>query len=69
MKASTIERKRFSESTGKLHLPCPHKEKTAIEVHVVIKGGWCYRSGQCMVLECRYNRMQSDIDSLLSLMW
>lgn len=69
MKASTFELKRFSESTGKLHLPCPYKEKTGIEVHVVIRGGWCYRSGQCMVLECRYNRMQSDIDSLLSLMW
>ncbi len=64
-----MEKKKFSENTGKLHIPCPYKEKTGIEVHVVIKGGYCYRSSQCMVFECKYNRYQSDIESLLSIMW
>ncbi|MDA8169505.1 MAG: hypothetical protein M0Z59_07385 [Nitrospiraceae bacterium] len=63
------EKKRFSESTGKLHINCPYKEKSGVQVHVVIKGGYCYRSGQCMVLECKYHRLQSDIESLLSIMW
>jgi hypothetical protein len=64
-----LDRKRFSENTGKLHISCPHRDKTGVDVHVVIKGGWCYRSGQCMAFECKYNRVQSDIESLLSIMW
>ncbi|MBI4691361.1 MAG: hypothetical protein HY754_14015 [Nitrospirae bacterium] len=61
--------KRYSESTGKLHIPCPYREKTGINVHVVLRGGYCYRSGQCMIIKCRYNRVQSDPKALLSLVW
>ena len=61
--------KHFSETTGKLHIPCPHNKQTGITVHVVIKGGWCYRSEHCMVLGCKFNRLQSDIRSILSLTW
>jgi hypothetical protein len=59
----------FSEATGKLHIPCLHREKTGITVHVVIKGGCCYRSESCMVIKCKYNRLQADIEALLSLTW
>jgi hypothetical protein len=68
MKAPGLE-KRFSEASGKLHIPCPHKEITGINVHVVIKEGYCYRSEQCMVIQCKFNRLQSDIDYVLSLTW
>jgi len=61
--------KHFSESTGKLHIPCPHCEKTGITVHVVVKEGFCYRSGDCLVINCKFNRLQSDIEALLSLAW
>lgn len=61
--------KRFSEVTGKLHIPCPHKEKSGIGVHVVIKNGYCYRSGECMVIECKFNRIQSKIEDVLSVAW
>ncbi|GAB4388144.1 MAG: hypothetical protein Kow0025_05640 [Thermodesulfovibrionales bacterium] len=62
--------KKLSETTGKLHIPCPHAEKSGVcGVHVVIKGGYCYRSEECMVLECKYNRMQSDIKKVLSVAW
>ncbi len=61
--------KRFSETSGKLHIPCPHRESTCINVHVVIKDGYCYRSEQCMVVKCKFNRLQSNIDCLLSLTW
>ena len=65
----TFLEKHFSETTGKLHAPCPHRESTCINVHVVIKDGFCYRSEQCMVIKCKYNRLQSDISCLLSLTW
>jgi hypothetical protein len=48
---------------------CPHRDKTGVSVHVVIKGGYCYRSECCMVIDCKFNRLQSDIRSLLSLTW
>ena len=61
--------KHYSEVTGKLHIPCPFRDLTDINVHVVIKGGYCYRSEQCMVIKCKYNRIQSDLKSLLSIIW
>ena len=61
--------KHFSDETGKLHIPCPHKKETGIRVHVVIKAGVCYRSDSCMVLRCRHNRLQADLPTLLSLTW
>jgi translation initiation factor IF-2 len=64
-----FERKKFSESTGKLHMPCAHKDKTGITIHVVIKDGTCYKSGQCLVVECKYNRIQDKVDDLISLTW
>jgi len=64
-----FERKKFSESTGKLHMPCVYKEKTGINIHVVIKDGACYKSGQCMVVECKFNRIQDSIDELISITW
>lgn len=60
---------RFSDTTGKLHTLCPHRDKTGISVHVVIKGGYCYRSENCIVIKCKYNRLQSDVKTLLSLTW
>ena len=59
----------FSESTGKLHIPCPHREQTGVSVHVVIKDGYCYRSEQCMLCSCKYHRQQSDIAFVLSVTW
>jgi hypothetical protein len=64
-----LREKKFSELTGKLHLPCPHQERTGIRIHVVIKDGYCYRSEDCMVLECKYNRYQSDIERIISVTW
>lgn len=64
-----FDEKWFSESTGKLHIYCPYKEKTGINVHVVIKDGYCYRSRQCMIVQCKFNSIQLDIDALLSLVW
>jgi hypothetical protein len=61
--------KRYSDTTGKLHIPCPHCKTTGIGVHVVIKDGCCYRSVQCMVIGCKFNRLQTDIRSLISLTW
>lgn len=55
--------------TGKLHLPCPHNEKTGINIHVVIKDGCCYKSSQCLVVECKYNTIQSDLERLISITW
>ncbi len=68
MKNAYLE-KHYSETTGKLHIPCPHSKSTGVEVHVVIKDGYCYRSGDCMVIKCKFNRLQSDIGCLLSLTW
>jgi hypothetical protein len=61
--------KKFSEATGKLHIHCPHREKTGINVHVVIRGGVCYKAGQCLVVQCKYNTIQNEIGQLLSLTW
>jgi hypothetical protein len=36
---------------------------------VIIKYGACYRSEQCMVVKCKFNRLQSDVAHLLSLTW
>ncbi|HAM53004.1 MAG TPA: hypothetical protein DCP92_20750 [Nitrospiraceae bacterium] len=65
----TPKDRHFSEATRKLHMPCPHREKTGINIHVVMKDGCCYRSESCMIIECKYNRLQEDIKSLLSLTW
>ncbi len=64
-----ILQKHFAIETGKLHMTCPHKERTEINIHVVIKDGYCYRSEQCMVIWCKYNRLQTEMDKLLSLIW
>jgi hypothetical protein len=61
--------KHYCETTGKLHIPCPCRELTDINTHVVIKNGYCYRSEECMVVKCKYNRIQSDFKSLLSILW
>lgn len=68
MRAVCLE-KHFSETTGKLHVPCPHSKETGIFIHVVVKDGYCYRSEQCMVVWCKFNRMKSDLDTLLSFVW
>lgn len=68
MKQRQME-KHFSETTGKLHIACPHPAETGVRVHVVIKNGICYRSDCCLVIRCRFNRLQSDIKALLSLTW
>jgi len=62
-------KKQYALDTGKLHIPCPHREQTEINIHVVVKDGYCYRSEECMVIWCKYNRIQTDIDSLISLIW
>jgi hypothetical protein len=61
--------KRYSESTKKLHIPCPFSEKTNIKIHVVVKNGYCYRSESCIVVQCKYNKIQTDIEAWLSLLW
>jgi hypothetical protein len=66
---NVVLKKQFSEMSGKLHIPCPHRDTTGINVHVVIKNGFCYRSECCMVIKCKFNRLQLDIGSLLSLTW
>lgn len=68
-KSAVLQEKRYSEATGKLHMSCPHNEKTGINVHIVIKEGECYKSGQCMVVECRYNNFQEDVERLISVTW
>ncbi len=68
MRALYLE-KRYSEATGKLHIPCPHAGTTGINVHVVIREGYCYRSENCMMLQCKFNLLQTDLESLLSLTW
>ncbi|MEK6580877.1 MAG: hypothetical protein AABY50_10900 [Nitrospirota bacterium] len=68
MKNAFVE-KRYSEATRKLHLPCPHSGETGINIHVVLKNGVCYRSDVCMVIKCKFNRIQSDVKALLSLVW
>ncbi len=61
--------KHYSEMSGKLHIPCPFRERTGINIHVVIKGRYCYRSEECMVMECKYNRMRNRIENILSVTW
>jgi NAD-dependent dihydropyrimidine dehydrogenase PreA subunit len=68
MKEPTMD-KCFAVESGKLHMACPFKDKTGIHTHVVIRNGYCYRSGQCMIVHCKFNSIQTDIDSLLSLIW
>ena len=62
-------KKQYALETGKLHIPCPHHEQTGINIHVVVKDGYCYRSEECMIVWCKFNRIQTDIDSLISLTW
>ncbi|MBI5098817.1 MAG: hypothetical protein HZB30_06215 [Nitrospirae bacterium] len=62
-------KKQFAVETGKLHIPCPYRERTEINIHVVVKDGYCYRSEECDVIWCKFNRIQTDIDSLISLIW
>ncbi|HLA49947.1 MAG: hypothetical protein AAB310_00010 [Nitrospirota bacterium] len=70
MNAHVMEKeKHYCVTTGKLHIPCPYSEKTGINTHVVIKDGYCYRSGQCMIVWCKFNRFQNDIDTILSVLW
>ena len=64
-----MREKHYSDASGKLHIQCPYRAETGINVHVVIKEGFCYRSEQCLVIKCRYNRLQTDIRSMLSLTW
>jgi hypothetical protein len=61
--------KHYSEATGKLHIPCPYRQQTGIIVHVVVMGGYCYRSDDCMMFSCKFNRLQSDIVTVLSVAW
>ncbi len=61
--------RRNTDPSGKLHIYCPHRDRTGITVHVVIRNGVCYRSRQCMVLTCKFNMLQSDLQCLLSLTW
>ena len=69
MKKDLIMEKSYAVETGKLHLSCPHSERTGITIHVVVKDGYCYRSEQCMVIWCKFNRLQTDLDAFLSLIW
>ncbi len=69
MRRDVVTNKRYSETSGKLHIQCPHKERTGINIHVVIKGRYCYRSDECMVIECKYNKMRNKIENVLSMTW
>lgn len=69
MKKSPLDQKRFAEETGKLHIPCPHRDKSGVGIFVVIKNGQCYRSDVCMVIECKYNTIQNDLEKVLSVTW
>lgn len=59
----------YSEDTGKLHVKCPHSNKSGVKVHVVVRNGVCYRSKECLVVQCKFNDLQNDLDSLLSITW
>ena len=63
------KQRHYCDTTRKLHVPCLHADKTGISVHVVVRDGYCYRSENCLVISCKYNRLQSDIKTLLSLTW
>jgi hypothetical protein len=64
-----FDQKKFSMMTGKFHMPCPYREETGVKINVVVKDGYCYRSEQCMVVWCRFNRLKSDLDTILSFLW
>lgn len=68
-KRDVLKTKKFSEMTGKLHMICPHSDRSGVTVHVVIRDGICYRSEICMVLDCKYNKFQSDIERIMSITW
>ena len=59
----------YSEMTGKLHIQCPHRKLTGVCTHVVIMGRYCYRSDNCMVLKCKYNKTRDNIENVLSMTW
>lgn len=65
----SLRHKHYSEATRKLHMMCPHRDRTGIRVHVVIRDGICYRSDDCPVIWCKYNSLQAKTDSFLSLVW
>lgn len=69
MRRGIPDTKKYSEATGKLHMPCPYRGKSGIYVHVIIKGGYCYRSEDCLVFECKFNKLHGDIESVLSVVW
>jgi hypothetical protein len=64
-----LMQKCFAIESGKLHMSCPYKERTGVDTHVVIKDGYCYRSEECTVVWCKFNSLQKDLDSFLSLIW
>ena len=69
MKKDRLAERRKSDQKGKLHIKCPFEDKTRIGVHVVVKDHYCYRSGECMVIECKYNRSKDSIENILSMTW
>jgi hypothetical protein len=69
MSRDVVTNKRYSERSGKLHIQCPFKDRTGIRTHVVIKGRYCYRSDECMVIECKYNKSRTKIENILSMTW
>lgn len=69
MRIDHMTDKRYSISTGKLHVSCPHPAKSGISIHVVVKDGCCYRANDCMVFECKFNPMRMDIERVLSVSW
>jgi hypothetical protein len=69
MRKQAIQDKKFSEYSGKLHKPCPHRDKSGINIHVVIKEGVCYKAGQCLVVECKHNTFQEELEDLISVTW
>jgi hypothetical protein len=69
MKSDPLMQKVYAVESGKLHLPCPHSDRTGVNIHVVIKDGYCYRSEECLVIWCKFNRLQTDLDAFLSLIW
>jgi hypothetical protein len=50
--------KNNSVAMGKLHIHCLYRQQTDINTHVVVKYGYCYRSENCPVVECKFNYRQ-----------
>lgn len=69
MRKAARKEKSYSEMTGKLHISCPYSKQTGISTHVVIKGRYCYRSCDCMVINCKYNKTRDSIEDILSVTW